>query len=100
MVFGNNQSVVCVSSCFYTAFLRYLMIWQTTWERHHVAGNQSSLSEQLGEGEIELRNELPGGESMPHGICAMQDVTFSSNVMKGTASRFYRRSRPTGVTVA
>ena len=41
------------------------------------------LSEQLGEGEIELRNELPGGESMPHGICAMQDVTFSSNVMKG-----------------
>lgn len=41
------------------------------------------LSEQLGEGEIELRNELPGGEVMPHGICAMQDVTFSSNVMKG-----------------
>lgn len=38
------------------------MIWQTTWERHHVAGNQSSLSEQLGEGEIELRNELHGGE--------------------------------------
>ncbi len=27
-----------------------------------MAGNQSSLSEQLGEGEIELRNELPGGE--------------------------------------
>lgn len=41
------------------------------------------LSEQLGEGEIELRNELPGEKSMPHGICAMQDVTFSSNVMKG-----------------
>ncbi len=42
------------------------------------------LSEQLGEGEIELRNELPLAEkSMPHGICAMQDMTFSSNVMKG-----------------
>lgn len=27
-----------------------------------MAGNQSSLSEQLGEGEIELRNELHGGE--------------------------------------
>ncbi len=27
-----------------------------------MAGDQSSLSEQLGEGEIELRNELPGGE--------------------------------------
>lgn len=42
------------------------------------------LSEQLGEGEIELRNELLLAEkSMPHGICAMQDMTFSSNVMKG-----------------
>ena len=27
-----------------------------------MAGYQSSLHEQLGEGEIELRNELPGGE--------------------------------------
>ena len=34
------------------------------------------LSEQLGEGEIELRNELPAEKSMPHGICAMQDMTF------------------------
>lgn len=41
------------------------------------------LSEQLGEGEIELRNELLAEKSMPHGICAMQDMTFSSNVMKG-----------------
>ena len=62
MVLGNNQSVVCVSSCFTPHSCANLMIWQTTWERHHVAGNPSSLSEQLGEGEIELRNELPGGE--------------------------------------
>lgn len=41
------------------------------------------LSEQLGEGEIELRNELLAEKSMPHGICAMQDMIFSSNVMKG-----------------
>ncbi len=35
------------------------------------------LSEQLGEGEIELRNELLAAEkSMPHGICAMQDMIF------------------------
>ncbi len=44
------------------------MIWQTTWERHYVASYQSSLSEQVSEGEIELRNELPCGEFMPHGI--------------------------------
>ena len=41
------------------------------------------LSEQLGEGEIELRMNCLAEKSMPHGICAMQDVTFSSNVMKG-----------------
>jgi fructosamine-3-kinase len=29
------------------------------------------LSEQLGDGEIEQRDELPGGESMLHGTCVM-----------------------------
>ncbi len=58
------------------------------------------LSEQLGEGEIDYGMNCLAEKSMPYGICAMQDMTFSSNVMKGTASRFYRRSRPTGVTVA
>ncbi len=38
----------------------------------------SRSSEQLGEGEIELRNEVRLIKSMPHGICAMQD-DFSSN---------------------
>lgn len=58
------------------------------------------LSEQLGEGEIELRNELPGGEVHAAWHLRYAGRDFSSNVMKGTASRFYRRSRPTGVTVA
>lgn len=35
------------------------------------------LSEQVGEGEIELRNELPGGKFMPHGIYVMQAMIFS-----------------------
>ncbi len=39
------------------------MIWQTTWGET-LCGKLSVvfLSEQVGEGEIELRNELPGGE--------------------------------------
>ncbi|XNM78387.1 hypothetical protein ACLK19_11660 [Escherichia coli] len=36
---GNNQSVVRVSSCFTPHSCANLMIWQTTWERHYVAGN-------------------------------------------------------------
>lgn len=48
-----------------------------------MAGNQSSLSEQLGEGEIELRNELPGGEVHAAWHLRYAGHDFSSNVMKG-----------------
>ncbi len=34
------------------------------------------LSEQVGEGEIELRNELPAEKFMPHGIYVMQAMIF------------------------
>ncbi|MGU0056645.1 hypothetical protein ACVXG7_17640 [Enterobacter hormaechei] len=34
------------------------------------------LSEQLGEGEIELRNELPGGEIHAHGIYVTPAQSF------------------------
>ncbi len=52
------------------------MIWQTTWERHHWQAISRLLSEQLGEGEIELRMNCLAEKSMPHGICAMQDMIF------------------------
>lgn len=42
------------------------------------------LSEQLGEGEIELRNELPGGEVHAAWHLRYAGRDFSSNVMKGT----------------
>ncbi|NYY76378.1 hypothetical protein DMI70_25815 [Escherichia coli] len=48
-----------------------------------MAGNQSSLSEQLGEGEIELRNELLGGEVHAAWHLRYAGRDFSSNVMKG-----------------
>ena len=50
------------------------------------------LSEQLGEGEIELRNELPR-RSMPHGIYVTPGAIFSLNVMSANCSPFYCRSR-------
>lgn len=58
------------------------------------------LSEQLGEGEIELRNELPGGEVHAAWHLRYAGHDFFVKCDEGTASRFYRRSRPTGVTVA
>lgn len=47
-----------------------------------MAGYQSSLSEQLGEGEIELRNELPGGEIHAAWHLRYAGRDFSSNAMK------------------
>ncbi len=41
------------------------------------------LSEQLGEGEIELRNELPGGEVHAAWHLRYAGHDFLSNVMKG-----------------
>lgn len=49
-----------------------------------MAGYQSSLSEQLGEGEIELRNELPGGEIHAAWHLRYAGRDFSSNAMKGS----------------
>ena len=42
-----------------------------------MAGYQSSLREQLGEGEIELRNEPRAERSTPHGIYATQGAISS-----------------------
>ncbi len=46
------------------------------------------LSEQLGEGEIELRNELPGGEIHAAWHLRYAGAIFSLNVMSANCSPF------------
>ncbi len=58
------------------------------------------LSEQLGEGEIELRNELPGGEIHAAWHLRYAGAIFSLNAMKRAVNRLYGGSRSAGATLS